>query len=651
MERVPSLPLPLFSSIVDFAVQEYTDEILPDTRRLRLASSSLKELSLISKAWHSSVRELVYQFQRSTLTLKFQTARREELLEMRRKVLERGRQVTDLRVSMGEVSSFGEYFHSGHRLPANLDTLDLGWDALIAPLPGLRRLDLSEMPLSSPHTQKVVEAATKYSRELEALVLPGKEHHSMRPGAADVDALLSAVYKGLESWRPTGHRAGLRQLKVPTINEVERFQSSRDFFNNVAKYCPNVEYLDGFKQSLCEMDRLTCQDMWMLNLDDWTKFNAACTNMREFNWVVAPFADPFFKVFGENVKPKLAKLVFAVNMLWDWGRYFYEVDNEASLLARTNIVHVSREGYGWYARDPSTALLGCPGLEELEIALYHPLDEDDEDEPIVREPQYFPDEEVLEKSIFNDHFWETLAVNCPLINRIALWEVVEGIELEHIHTFTDRGLMALSKLKYLDFMELRPINCTGNGIFEFLSGFSDEFTGQRTFQICVGGKSIMPEFERTDLDFYDAVMSLLTRIASTPTNELRISQQRIVLRLKNAIVNPVEKDWSVTYLDGLTKLVARVKEVHLSLHLRVTAHGYNGNNFKSIIELGLYAAHAEPSYWFGWDDEERNRDVVFVNRGGVIYPKDDADTSDNVDASDSDMDGDSEDDSYVDLVL
>ncbi|ETM45637.1 hypothetical protein L914_09364, partial [Phytophthora nicotianae] len=267
---------------------------------------------------------------------------------------------------------------------------------------------------------------------------------------------------------------------------------------------------------------------------------------------------------------------------------------------------------------------------------------------------YFPDEEVIEKSSFNDHFWETLVANCPLINRIALWEVVEGLELAHIHSFTDRGLVALSQLKYLDFMELRPINCTGNGLFDFLNGFSDEFSGQRTFQICVGGKSIMPEFERTDMDFYDAVMSLLTRIASTPANELHFSQQRIVLRLKNAITNPVEKEWSATYLDSLKKLVARVKEAHLSLHIRVTMHAYNRKSFKSILELGLYAAHAEPSYWFGWDDEESNRDVVFVNRGGRIYPDDDTDTPvrENVDASDSEFDEDSDDDiSDVDLVL
>ncbi|KUF83049.1 hypothetical protein AM587_10016090 [Phytophthora nicotianae] len=378
----------------------------------------------------------------------------------------------NVKFSLEEGHMFEKYFCRGHDLPVQLDTMELEWDALIAPMPGLRRLDLSEMPLSSPHTQKVVEAATKYCRELEALVLPGKEHHSMHPGA-EVDELLSAVYKGLENWRPTGHRTGLRQLKVPTINEEDRFQSSREFINHVVKYCPNVEYLDGYKQSLCEMDRMTCQDMWMLNLDDWTKFNATCTNIREFNWVVAPFADPFFKVFGEHVKPKLSKLVFAVNMLWDWGRYFHELDKEAGTMARTNIVHVSREGYGWYARDPSAALLGCPNLRELTICLYHPLDGGDVEMAAIAQPEYFPDVEVLDENIFNDHFWETLVANCPLINHVELWEIANDLDFSRLHAFTDRGLVPLAKLKCLHFMSLRRINFTGNGIFEFLNGFSN----------------------------------------------------------------------------------------------------------------------------------------------------------------------------------
>ncbi|GMF48017.1 unnamed protein product [Phytophthora fragariaefolia] len=608
------IPLLLFSSIITFAVREFSEDIIPDKRNFFFASEDLKNVALVSKSWHASVREVVSRYQLSTLTLQFYTASRAELLEMRAKVLNRGRQVVDLRVSVGDAGSFGKYFMRRRRLPETLETLELGWDALMAHLPGLRRLDLSEMPLASPHTVKVVEAASKFCRQLEALILPGKEHE-MQHGA-DADSLLDAVYEGLNFWKSAGHRQGLRQLKVPTINGMARYQSCKKFFDKVVELCPQVEYLDGYKQSLCEMDNLTCHSAWLLTLEDWKKFTAACTNIREFNWVVAPFADPYFAVFGEHVKSKLTKLVFSVNTFWDWRQYFFVLDKESGLQSATNIDIADREGYGRLARNASTALLGCPGLQELEIALYHPPSEDELEHLHIttRGRIFFPDE-VLEKNIFGDHFWETLAANCPLINRISLWEVLAGIQVQHIHSFTDRGLVALTKLKYLDFMELRPVNCTGDGLFDFLNGFSGAVAGQRTFEISVGGITVPPEYERTDMNFYHAVTRLLVRIDDTPANDLQVSKQRIVLRLVNAVDRSVEKDWAVNYLDQLQKLVARVKGKHLALRLRVRALGYSGKSFKSITELGLYAAHANPSNWFGWDKEESNRDIVFVNCG------------------------------------
>ncbi|KAG7401337.1 hypothetical protein PHYBOEH_001753 [Phytophthora boehmeriae] len=621
-----NLPLSLFSHVVAFAVSDFSEELVPTKRRL--PRDSLRTLALVSKLWCVSIRELCAHFQLSTLTLKLHTASRRELLEMRRKVAERGRQVTDLRVSMGTFSAFGEHFRQNLRLPTDVDALELGWDAFVAQLPNLRRLDLSEMPLSGPFVKAVVQAATKHCVDLEALILPGKEDHELRVGA-EVDALLDAVYKGLERWSSVGNRRKLRQLTVPTVNEVQRFQSCKWFFKNVVTFCPQVEYLDGYKQSLCEMERLTCQDAWPLALEDWEKFNAACTNLREFNWVVAPFADPYFRVFGEHTKPQLTKLIFCVNMMWDWPQYFVECDKAAGLLSGHNIVPIDRPGYGYHATDASPALRGCPSLTEIEIALHHPLEEDELEDPFNRERLYFPDDDMVNMEIFSDRFWETLASQCPLITRIALWEVVEGQtgDISPIFSFTNRGFIALAQLKYLEFMELRPVNCTGNGIFEFLDRLSDEFTGQRTFEICVGGGVV-----GTQLLFYEAVMSLLTRVADTLPRNLRLVDRKFVLRLKNYCLGYAEKDWSVDYLKRLRRLVAQVKETHPALRVRITCQGFNGNSFKSMIELGLYPSFAEPSPWYGWDDEESDRDVVFVNRGGV--PDEDEDDGPPVEAFD-----------------
>ncbi|ETI30243.1 hypothetical protein F443_22636, partial [Phytophthora nicotianae P1569] len=91
----------------------------------------------------------------------------------------------------------------------------------------------------------------------------------------------------------------------------------------------------------------------------------------------------------------------------------------------------------------------------------------------IAQPEYFPDVEVLDENIFNDHFWETLVANCPLINHVELWEIANDLDFPRLHAFTDRGLVPLAKLKCLHFMSLRRINFTGNGIFEFRNGFSN----------------------------------------------------------------------------------------------------------------------------------------------------------------------------------
>jgi hypothetical protein len=62
--------------------------------------------------------------------------------------------------------------------------------------------------------------------------------------------------------------------------------------------------------------------------------------------------------------------------------------------------------------------------------------------------------------------------------------------------------------------------------------------------------------------------------------------------------------------------VQDMKKMHPTLRVRITTSGRRGRTFRSIIELGLYTANAELSPWYGWDDEESNRGITFVNRGG-----------------------------------
>jgi hypothetical protein len=613
MAQLPTLPPPLFARVVAFAVPGFADDALP-TRGV-VYTDLLKPLALVAKAWVAPVREVGAAKARSSLTLAFQSATRSEVVGMRRRMVLCGKHLRSLRVSMGSFASFGEYFAKHHGLHF-VDDAAIDWDALLVHAPLLRRLDLSTMPMGSPHIRQIIESAAKYCEQLEALILPGKERQNVEADM-EIEPVMTALYGAMKHWRARG---GLRQLTVPNRTERDRLQSTQEFLEHVIEHCPNIGYLDGYKQSLREMDRLTCHDQWILTLPLWQRFNAACTKLKEFNWVVVPFADPFFKVFGEHTKPELSSLVFSVNMLWDWASYFRECGEGG----RINVYPDGasrRGGYGFKATDASAALKGCPNLRSIEIGLYHPLDPEVLDNPeMAFDGEYdflantYPDNEVLNQNIFDDKFCETAVACCTQLDRFSIWEVVEGYNsgIEPIETLTDRGLVALSKLEYLTVLELRSVNCTGEGVFDFLSGLSDAFTGQRTLQIALGGST-----PTSQMDFYNGLLGLLDRIDRTPPSELSFADRKFVLRVSNSSLEPVDRGWSGGYMKRLETLVKNVKAQHPSLRIRITTSGRVGDTIASVIELGLYTTRAEPSVWYGWDDEQPDRNVSFANRGGA----------------------------------
>lgn len=276
----------------------------------------------------------------------------------------------DLHLSMGGFTVGMDYGPHNKRtvsvrrsFASPLDEARLGWEATLCHLKNLKRLEMFLTPLGTPHVMRVVELAVEFCPKLEALLLPGQHwpgDRRLRPDPVQVEPVLEMVYKGLKKWK------GLRQLAVPTLDDGRKLGMSAKFIEMVAKYCPNVEYLDGYKQSLCERYCLVCRQSWLLTLGQWERFNAACTSLREFNWVVAPFGDPYFRVFGQHVKPQLKKLTFSINMLWDWEKFFAYCD-EAGASQESS-------GYGTQASDVRSALKGCPALEELVVNLYHPYE-------------------------------------------------------------------------------------------------------------------------------------------------------------------------------------------------------------------------------------------------------------------------------------
>jgi hypothetical protein len=114
---------------------------------------------------------------------------------------------------------------------------------------------------------------------------------------------MAALYAGMERWYATG---GLRQLTLPSRDQKDRFRGSTQYIESVTRLCPIIEYLDGY-------EHVERSEMWTISLETWRAFNATCTSLRSFSWDVVPFADPFFHVFGEHVKPKLTSLSLSAN--------------------------------------------------------------------------------------------------------------------------------------------------------------------------------------------------------------------------------------------------------------------------------------------------------------------------------------------------
>ncbi|KAL3669778.1 hypothetical protein V7S43_005157 [Phytophthora oleae] len=112
-------------------------------------------------------------------------------------------------------------------------------------MPGLRRLDLKLVPLLSKHLPKLLKAAGEHCVQLESLVLPRKPQLKEIVQGEKIETVLKTLYATLEQIWVKGNRGGLKQLTVPTRNDAERHRSSEEFLDNVVKFCPNVEYLDG----------------------------------------------------------------------------------------------------------------------------------------------------------------------------------------------------------------------------------------------------------------------------------------------------------------------------------------------------------------------------------------------------------------------
>ncbi|KUF80570.1 hypothetical protein AM587_10011217 [Phytophthora nicotianae] len=607
---LPSLPLPLFSLVLEFALFSYTPKLGP--MRRECPGEYLYEVALVSKSWYQAVDELAARYRRDTMQLTLKFGSRAEVMEIRRQVQLRGRSVRDLRIRMGR--SDGTRFATG--VWWWMEDREIPWDIIFSQMPGLKRLDLRLMPLESRHLPILLKTAAKFCLQLEYLVLPRKQDMDERVNSAVIGKMTKVLRGAMERWHLKGKCGGLKQLTVPTREEEDKVRTSTRFIEDVIAFCPNVKFLDGYSHALDEMNDVTCEEKWMISVETWEKFNKTCTKLREFHWVVVPFADPFFRVFGDHVKPNLKKLTLTSNLSWDREEYF---TRDASLGLPTE-----KPGYGLLASDVVAVFKGCPGLIELDIA----IDQEKNEEALAT---------LLDADIFGDKFWEAVVESCPLLQSVYVHDCSAfggSRTVRPIQTFTDRSLLALADHSRLASIELSAVCCSGDGVFEFLQRIfkmKHYAGGNRTLDLSLAG----PIDHDTALPhpFYFELITLLNRLAETSEEELgAISCSfKASLNIFNPHNSSVAKDWSTSYLrDELKPMLDKVASAHPFLDMHIILCRDNEESFRLIEHLELDWCpgsqqgdiFAEDEYLGDSDnDGGSDEEVIFDEEDGHLDPR------------------------------
>ncbi|KAK1948495.1 hypothetical protein P3T76_000784 [Phytophthora citrophthora] len=591
---LPTLPLSVFSHVMEFAVFRYSQSNIPSPRSH--PREYLKDVALVSKSWLQPVKQLMTQYEQETMEIHLKTGTLDDIIKVQEEVSTRGAAVRDLRVRIG-VKSKHSYGDDDFLLRGKVsEQLQVDWSAILAKMSGLRRLDLKLVPLLSKHLPELLKAAGDHCAQLESLVLPRKPELKEVMQGEQIETVLKSLYATMEQVYVKGNRVGLKQLTVPTRNDAERHRSSTEFLDNVMKFCPNVEYLDGTDRACHSYDGVRCEDKWMVPLNTWVEFNRTCTKLREFQWTAVPFADPFFFAFSETAKPQLEQLTITANMLWSWKEYHRGCGDETTAAIK--------DCHGHLAKNVQVVLVDCPALKSLTIEI---------------DLQKYSDSAVrhFNIDIYGDDLWASVAENCTLLERLAIRDCsnFEIMTVRPIETFTDESLLYLAELKNLYSLESNAaVMCTGDGIFEYMSQVLEMnyYTGAwRMLDLRIGGQ------ENGDYGvptFYSVVVDLLRCLSEISEEDFGAvrNKQKFEVFLSNPYHSRVSKQWSSKYMrEELRPLMERVKEMHPSAMLNASVNGVSGDSFSKM-----------DTFTMSWRPEDKDRDMFWKSEEDEYYTED-----------------------------
>uniref|UniRef100_K3WMD7 F-box domain-containing protein n=1 Tax=Globisporangium ultimum (strain ATCC 200006 / CBS 805.95 / DAOM BR144) TaxID=431595 RepID=K3WMD7_GLOUD len=364
------------------------------------SAHALRSLASVSTTWRDAAAAIVADHKQRVFTLAFTVGNEERAqTQFEARLKQHGVRIRDLRVAITTPTQSLWWVldeeEEGQQEASTLYGQWIEWERLLIHVPMLERLDLSGVPLHHFSVREILEVASLHCPHIQALVLPRKERVHADVVHATIDETCRVLYVALARWYNASERGGLRQLTVPNRDEYDRDRSSTRFLDAVTSFCPKIEYLDGWKRTYNDVRFIISDESWCAPrpssdgaTDVWTRFCATCVHLREFSWVVVPFADAYFTPFGNTSKPLLTHLQLTYN-----AKAPFRI--RRSEYSTSGLCHVVQ---------------ACPKLQVLDVILHR------------IQPShafvYLQLDEMIDPDVFNDEFLAALTSSCPLLERI-----------------------------------------------------------------------------------------------------------------------------------------------------------------------------------------------------------------------------------------
>ncbi|KAF1321450.1 hypothetical protein FI667_g11856, partial [Globisporangium splendens] len=430
----------------------------------------LNHMAQVCKAWADLSGAILLERQTMSLRIDIRSGNTTEMEAAVQQIRLRGSKLKDLQLAMGVMSADHNLeLYDGQ---ADIEAAVVDWDAVFKHCVYIWRLDLSRVPLHSKHLKAMIDAAANYCNEIQSLILPRMEHphDDTKPS---LQTTFVSLYSALQKWYSHG---GLRQLTIPQRCEepsTKFVEYTNEYLTAVSKYCPNLEYFDGWSVTYEETEYIECEELLFCNNSAWSEFCRGCSKLREVNWFTIPYAGDFFRTFAKHKKPWLTNLTLAGGPPEKWS----EELAGGSYYAGGEFEHTKE--------DVLAVLEACPQLQTLSILFYN------------------SESEVMRHEDFDDEFLIQLAQKCQHLHTFRYDELESGQPICENRMITDIGLGALAAMPNLSSLYSKQVNCSGVGIFAFVSEMPRPMR-RRKIEIVVGDAN-QKDFVR----FYSVLLELL----------------------------------------------------------------------------------------------------------------------------------------------